>query len=128
MTEEAKPVPVPETTTELTFDELLDSVTGYDEIAIKAAAQVPLSTLLTTDAMQAMRAVIAVHQLRDTGAEMGPKAYYAQYKLAQEMPTKAVRTYFAEPAKDPIPDEPDSPAGKDDSSSEEKTKTSPPSA
>ncbi|WBQ02941.1 hypothetical protein [Kribbella sp. CA-293567] len=110
------------TTTELTFDEVLDSLTGYDELAIKSTTDVPLSKMLAADSVHALRAVIGIHTLRETG-KSGSKAYQAAYKAAMEMPLSQVRQYFAEPPGDPIPDEPDSTAGKDDSPSDRTTTT-----
>jgi hypothetical protein len=100
-------------TTDQTFDELLDSLTGYDEMAIKSVAKVPMSHLLETDPILGSRHAIAIHQMRQSGQE-GPKSYAAHYKAAMDLPLKDVRTYFAEEPEDVDPTDPDSESGKGD--------------
>lgn len=108
-------------TTEVTFDEFIDSLTGFDELAIKNHTKLPLSKLLASDELHASRAVIALHKLKEESQPNTPKGYAAAYKAAMEMPFKEVRTYFAEDPADVDPDDPDSESGKGDSPSDGKT-------
>lgn len=100
-------------TTDVTFDEMLDSITGFDELGISQLAGQPLVALLQADPIRATRVLIAVHTQRETGGQ-GPKALKAELDKANGLPFKAVRTYFAESVEEFDPANPDSASGKGD--------------
>jgi hypothetical protein len=123
------PTPAPSTDaapagqqTDLTFDEMVDTLTGYDEIAIQGVTGKALETLLRTNALHATRCAIAVHLMREAGGQ-GAKAFKTEYDKAMGLSIREVRTYFAKPADDVMPDEPDSESGKDDSHDAQPTTT-----
>jgi hypothetical protein len=100
-------------TTDMTFDEALDSLTGYDELGVKQAAGMPLNKLLSADEIHAIRCVVAVVEQRKNG-KPGSKGYAEAYKAAMGLTLKDVRTYFAEAAEEFDPSDPDSESGKGD--------------
>lgn len=106
-------------TTELTFDEALDSVTGFEEMAVRVATKKPLNAWLEQDPVYATRLLIAALATRGEGAA----AFRAEMDKVMALPLREVRTYFADEPEDVIPEEPDSDAGKDDSPSESTTTT-----
>lgn len=96
-------------TTDSTFDEVIDSLNGFDELAIQSAAGVSLDALLEKARLHAVRTVVAIHIMRTSEPRM---KYAAAYRQAMEMSMKAVQEYFAEPPRDPDPSNPDSEVGK----------------
>lgn len=100
-------------TTDMTFDEMIDSLSGYDELGIKQLVQTPLSKLLQADELHATRCLVAVHLNREAGGQ-GSKDLKKAYEQALGLSFKEVRTYFAEPVEEFDPSDPDSESGKDD--------------
>lgn len=102
----------PETpkTTETTLAELLDDITGYDELSIEKELERSLETLSDNSTLLT-RAMIAVHRMRQ-----GDKHHVA-WKFAMDMKVKDVTSYFAKggtsTAVDAITGETDDEAGKD---------------
>lgn len=96
--------------TEKTFDEVIDSLNGYDELAIASATGSSLDTLLQKAKLHAVRCVIAM----DIARESEPKLKYGlAYKQAMEMPMREVQDYFTGD-EEVTPDEPDTESGKGD--------------
>lgn len=99
--------------TETTPLELFDSLTGFDELAIKARFGTEV-TKLRKDPLQFMRALVFIDLRRQPDAKDA-----AAYHAAQEMPSRAALTYFTpEPTEDEVdhdPDDPETPVGKGDS-------------
>lgn len=92
--------------TDQTLQEALNSLTGYDEIAIAQAFGKDISTLLETPTT-AGRALIFVLNRREGRPDKEAKA------AAMELPLGDVNAYFS--SDDPDPDQPNTPAGEDDS-------------
>jgi hypothetical protein len=90
--------------TDATLDEVVDSLTGHDENNIYAAAGASLDVLLTERKLTAVRAVVAVHLTRE-----GSDNFRTSWRRAMDMPLSEVNGYFAEPAEDVDPEQPDSP-------------------
>jgi hypothetical protein len=99
--------------TDMTFDEMLDTVNGFDELGIKQTTGSTLVGLLTDDPIRATRCLIAVHSMREAKQD-GPKALKAKLDEAMALPFKDVRTYFAEPVEEFDASNPDSASGKGD--------------
>lgn len=93
-----------------TVEELADSLTGFDEIAIKKAFGVPFSALAPNekgvggDIFQFLRSLIFVHRRREGDNDV------TAYNAAQAMTTGEVNGYFAEESAE---------SGKDSSAPEE---------
>jgi hypothetical protein len=100
-----------------TVEELADSLTGFDEIAIKKAFGVPFATLAPDekgkggDVFQFLRSLVYVHCRRDGENDV------TAYNTAQGMTTSEVNSYFADESAE---------SGKDNSQTEERPTTSPP--
>lgn len=100
-----------------TVQDLADSLTGFDEIAIKKAFGVPFSTLAPNekgeggDAFQFLRSLVFVHRRREGDNDV------TAYNTAQGMTTHEVNGYFAEESAE---------SGKDDSSPDETPTSSQP--
>ena len=105
MTDTAIPTP----TCELTGDEMFDSLTGFEEIAIAQAFRRTVGDLAQNDPLQLSRALVFAHMHR---GRVGNDVEL--FKQVQNMGTKAVREYFAQ-AVDVDPAAPESESGKDDS-------------
>jgi hypothetical protein len=99
--------------TTLTFDEMLDSITGYDEIGIKQISGQPFALLLQADPIHGTRCAIAVHLMREAKQD-GPKALKEHYATAMKLPMGEVRAYFEQPVEEFDPTSPDSESGKGD--------------
>lgn len=95
---------------DMTADEMFDSLTGFEEIAIAQMFKRTVSTLASEDPLQLSRALVFAHLkrggLRDVDA----------YRQAQEMGTAAVRDHFAQ-AVESNPATPATESGKDESPS-----------
>lgn len=102
-----------------TVEELADSLTGFDEIAIKKAFGVPFSALapneqgLGGDVFQFLRSLIFVHRRREGENDV------TAYNTAQSLKTGEVNAYFAEESAE---------SGKDSSAPETTPTTSQPGA
>lgn len=98
-----------------TPSELLDSLTGFEELAIEKATGRMLEDLIRQDRdIQLLRVANAVQFTRDD-----PKLKFSDaYKRAMELPQKSLRDAFESEPDDALPDEPDSEVGKDGSSAD----------
>lgn len=94
--------------TTATVDEIIDSLTGHDEVAIQAAFGHDITELAQSHRTLFLRAAIAIHDSRET-----TDSVRVTYKRAMDMRMGDVSEYFSD-AQDAIPDEPDSESGKDD--------------
>lgn len=96
-------------TVDITGQEMTDSLTGFDELAIKGAFKVTLKDV-NTDPVLLLRALVFVDKRRREGLN-DKQAYQA----AMEMRLGDVQVYFApEPEPEFDPDEPETEAGKGD--------------
>lgn len=79
-----------------TVEELADSLTGFDEIAIKKAFGAPFASLAPNekgqggDVFQFLRSLVFVHRRREGETDV------TAYNSAQAMTTSEVNGYFAE--------------------------------
>lgn len=96
-------------TADITADEMFDALTGFEEIAISKSFGRTVVELANSDQLQLGRALIFAH-LRRSGIKD-----VAAYKQAQEMGTRQARDYFQPSEDEPMPDEPVTEPGKDDS-------------
>lgn len=102
-----------------TVEELGESLTGFDEIAIKKAFGMPFASLAPNengqggDVYQFLRAMVFVHRRREGDNDV------TAYNTAQAMTTGEINGYFAEESAE---------SGKDDSTPEETPMSSPPGA
>jgi len=102
-----------------TVEELSDSLTGFDEIAIKKAFGVPFAALAPNekgqggDVFQFLRTLVFVHRRREGDTDV------TAYNAAQGMTTGEVNAYFADESAE---------SGKDDSTTGETPMSSPPGA
>lgn len=94
-------------TTQATFNEMLDSLTGYEELAIQSGFDADINTLINTHATFAVRACIAVDLARQ-----GSTAAEAK-KAAMSLTLTEVNAYFREDVEEPFPEEPVTESGKD---------------
>jgi len=108
-------------TTEVTVNEMIDSLTGYDEIAIAKAFDAEWTVLAEAKPITFARALVFVDRRR--GGLDDKKAKVA----ALEMTVGQVNSYFAEDD-EPMPEDPVTPAGKDDTPPAALPASSPPSA
>lgn len=99
-------------TSDLDLADLLNSLTGYEEIAVEQKFGADPYTLLTTNVIKCMRAgAMIVHKrqgLKDGDA----------YKAAMSLTSKELDAFFPDSEDEPLPDEPVTEAGKDDSASD----------
>lgn len=96
-------------TSDLTADDMFDSLTGFEEIAVKQTFGVPITELAKTDPLQMVRALVFAHVKRG-GVVKDSEAR----KVAQGLTLGQVDDYFADDAGDPMPDEPVTEQGKGD--------------
>ncbi len=99
--------------TTMSADELLNSLTGHDEIAIHAASGSSIPVLAEGQQTIMLRCLIAVHISRETG-----DPFPLAYRTAMGMPMGELTGYFAAEAADFDPDQPDSDVGKGSSPSD----------
>ena len=104
----------------LTAQEVTESLTGWDEIAIEDAFGRTLEEMADEEGhrqIMLMRALGAVVVARSKNLEAGsfPKAFKDAYREVMGMRQSQVTGLFAEEPDDVMPDEPDSESGKDDS-------------
>ena len=99
-----------------TVEEIADSLTGFDEIAIKKAFGVPFSALAPNekgeggDVFQFLRALAFTHRRREGDSDI------TAWNTAQGMSTSEVNGFFAEESAE---------SGKDNSPSEQTPMSSP---
>lgn len=92
----------------LTADDVLDSLTGHDEIQIEQHTGKSVNEIAQRPTLF-LRALIAVVESR-----LPDKTYRAAYADAMNMRMDAVADYFAEPVEEADESDPDSDQGKDD--------------
>lgn len=97
--------------------EFFNSLTGFEEIAVKRAFGVPISTLsgnkkAAGEPLQFLRALVFAGERRQgrTDAEA--------FEAAQAMPLSDVMGYFPDPAPELDPDHPETEAGKEPSATD----------
>lgn len=96
-----------------TGDEVFDSLTGFEEIAIAQTFRRTVGDLAQNDPLQLNRAL--VFALMRRSGDLSPKEAYTH---VQQLGTKAVRDYFAVTPNERNPADPATESGKDDSLSE----------
>lgn len=95
---------------QITSDEMLESLTGFDELAIEKAFDADWQTLVTQKQTMFLRALIFVQLRRDGKSDKDAK------NAVMELSLKAANDFFADDeVPDLDPDQPDSESGKDDS-------------
>lgn len=94
--------------TTATVDEIIESLTGHDELAIHAAFGKDITELAQTHRTLFIRAAIAIDHSRSTGQHLR-----VGHKFAMDLPMGQATKYFAEDT-DAVAEEPDSESGKDD--------------
>lgn len=90
------------------FDEMLESLTGFEEIGIEEAFGADITALMLTNVTKAQRALVFVVKKRE-----GLKATDAR-KAVLEMRLGDVQAFFADDEPEVNEDEPVTAAGKDD--------------
>lgn len=92
----------------MTFEEMSESLTGFDEIAVEKTLGIDVYTDGERKPVLMMRALVFVH-MRRLG-KTDPEAKQA----VMEMPLSAVNDYFETDQDEVLADEPDSESGKGD--------------
>lgn len=103
----------------MSIDDMADSLTGFEEIAISEAFGAELFDL---SSMRMVRALVFVHHLRQ-----GLKHADAK-RTTLGLTVKQVGEMFPDDEEEPMPEEPITESGKDDSRPENEPTNSPPSA
>lgn len=96
--------------TEKTFDEVLNSLNGFDEIALEKATGKTLDALIDGHKILMMRAVVAIDISRTEDIK-----YQDAYQKAMLMPMGEIPEYFTEAPDEVMPDEPVTELGKEPS-------------
>lgn len=104
--------------TDITADEMMESLTGFDEIFIRKHFERPIDVLGGADRLQFLRALIFTHYRREGEKEV------SAYKAAQGLTLVEIKGYFAEDD-ELVPDDPVTDAGKDDETPESPPASSP---
>lgn len=94
---------------QITAEEMAESLTGFDEIAIEKHFDIDIYMDSEQKGVKALRALVFVDLTRQ-----GLTAPDAKQK-AMEMSLRDANTYFAEAPDEPMPEEPTSEPGKDES-------------
>jgi hypothetical protein len=94
-------------TSKLTAEEMGESLTGYDELAIEKAFQVSDVTVLA--GTKQIRGLVFVALRREGQSDKDA------FASVMEMPLKSCNEFFAEDEDEPMPDDPATESGKDDS-------------
>ena len=92
----------------VTIGDMLESLTGFEELAITKNFDADIATLLATQATMAGRALVFIDRKRKGLSDPEAK------KASMEMTLKTVDDYFAEDEDEVMPEEPVTEAGKDD--------------
>lgn len=92
----------------ITIGDMLESLTGFEEIAISKHFDADIATLLASQATMAGRSLVFINLKRSGMTDSAAK------QSAMEMTLKVVDDYFAEDDEEPMPEEPVTEAGKDD--------------
>ena len=93
--------------TETTLSEMVESLTGYDELAIEKHFGAPISDLMNSKPTTGIRGLIFVHKTRENFSAVDAK------KQAMELPMRGAMDYFASDEQEPLPEEPVTEQGKD---------------
>lgn len=96
---------------DMTLEEITESLTGFDEIAIEKHAGEELLSMQNRPTRM-VRALVGIDLMRKREI-----SYPEAYKVAMGMPMKEVMEYFAED-EEVMPDEPVTPSGEGDSGRE----------
>lgn len=95
-------------TTQQTFNEMIDSLTGHEEQKIESAFGADIMSLLEASATKASRALIFITFVRE--GESGGDAK----KRVMDLTIKQLGDHFADAEDEPMPEEPITEQGKDD--------------
>ena len=93
-------------TAEITADEMYESLTGFEEIAIEKAFGEPIEDLASTRVTSFGRALVFVHHTRE-----GMNAKDAK-EAAMRLRIRDVEAFWAEGEDEPMPEEPLTDEGK----------------
>lgn len=93
-------------TSDLTADAMFDSLTGYDEIAVRKSFDANVVNLSQTDPLQFLRALVFVAERR------GGLKDAAALKAAQTLTLGETADYFADDPEEVDPEDPASALGK----------------
>jgi hypothetical protein len=96
-------------TIELTAEEVTESMTGFDELAV--AHHFGEKDFQDLPGSMALRALVFVHERRNLD---GPETDRDAYQKAMALTIKEAGAYFAEAEEEPMPDEPVTVVGKGD--------------
>jgi hypothetical protein len=102
--------------TELTQEDMVNSLTGFDEIAITKHMGLDVYTDAETKPIGIARCLIFVAERRDGSTDVEAR------NTAMNMTLKDVQEYFSDDD-EVTPDEPDTDQGKDDSQTDEQPKS-----
>jgi hypothetical protein len=91
----------------VTGDEFLESMTGFEEIAVEKQFGTDVLGLAEHKATMFTRALVFVMQKRDGRADKDA------YDAVMNMPLSEVQDHFAEPEDEVMPSEPETEPGKD---------------
>jgi hypothetical protein len=96
--------------TTATVDEIIDSLTGHDELAVHAAFGKDITELAQVHRTLFLRAAVMIHHGRESGDN-----HRLSYKTAMDMRMSEVADYFTTGAEegDVMEGEPESDSGKD---------------
>jgi hypothetical protein len=89
-------------TSEQTVEEMTQSLTGFDEIAIAQRFGAEFSDLAQSNPLRLQRAVIFVAERRKHFATGNGFQDDEAYQTAMELPLSALETYFASGEDDPL--------------------------
>ena len=99
--------------TTLTVDEVTDSLTGFEEIAVEQKFGLDPNALLNEKPIRGMRALATVLVARDLRKNDVKDPDGKAYKHVMGMTLKQVGDFFPDADAEPVPDEPVSESGKD---------------
>lgn len=101
------------TSAEMSVDEALDTLTGYEEQAIEKRFGFPYEVLLVRKPTTALRAVMFALITRDLNSQDVKDPEGKSYRHVMERSVKDVTDFFPEPPAEENPDLPVSESGKD---------------
>jgi hypothetical protein len=93
-------------TVNLTAEEMTESLTGFDEIAVEKHLDLRIYADAEREPVKVLRALVFVHRRREGDDDAAAKQY------AMDLPLKALQDYFAED-EEVFPDAPETESGKD---------------
>lgn len=98
----------------LTFTEVLDSLTGYDEQAIEQRFGGDINTLLRTNATKASRSLVYILLKRENEAADTQNPDGKAYKKVMGIPMAEITDYFGDDVDEIDENSPVTESGKDD--------------